>query len=54
MEYHGTVEKKVRPDCTDMGEGHEILIAKSILQNNMSSLILFKKIQICILILIYA
>lgn len=28
MEYHGAAEKNVRPDCTDRGGGHEILMKK--------------------------
>lgn len=31
MEYYGIIEKKVRLDCIDTGEGYEILIVKSIL-----------------------
>lgn len=54
MEYHGAAEKNVRPDCTDRRGGHEILMKKSTLQNNMSSLISFFKTQIYILILICA
>lgn len=42
MEYHGAAEKNVRPDCIDMGGGHEILIEKGTLQNNMSNLISLK------------
>lgn len=42
MEYHGTAEKNVRPDCIDMGGGHKILIEKGTLQNNMSNLISLK------------
>lgn len=41
MGYHSAAEKNARPDCTDVGGGHEILIEKSTLQNNMSSLISF-------------